>query len=193
MEYPELHHQAKHIDRLIDENIHAKRTVFLTTDQLQTIVVKVCPDFYVEDRGWHKIVFRHRRVDKNVVLKIGPQQSIENDHRTYKRVPHRIRHQIFARLFWHTKYCLLQEYGDPADVSAEQLSCIRRLIYRFGIFDVKADNLRKIEGDLKIIDANAIRIPLPTQMRIADELKAKFPEKLERIIGKVIKRLKKLA
>jgi len=177
-----LHHQAKHIDRLIDENRHAAKAAFLTSDQLKTIVTTVYPDFYMESCGWHKIVFRNRLANHKVVLKVGPQRSIEADHSAYKRIPHSIRHRVFARLFWHTKYCLLQEYGEAAQVNAQELNEIRRAVYRYGVFDIKAENIKRINGMLKIIDANVAAVPVPTLMSLMDRLKAKLPEKLDELL-----------
>ncbi len=188
MKYKELHHQAKHIDRLIDAELHARGGLFLTQEQIQAVICQNYPDFTVESSGWHKTVFRNRLVDHQIVLKVGPHKSIENDHRAYKRVPERMRHQFFARIFWHTKYCLLQEFGQKSKITQEQLNCVRQAIYKYGIFDVKSDNLRWIDGELKIIDANVTRIPLPTVLRKIDEIKPKLPKKLNMLIKKITKR-----
>ena len=142
----------------------------------------------MESCGWHKIVFRHKTLNHKVVLKVGPKKSIENDHQAYKRVPEHMRHIFFARIFWHTKYCLLQEYGTPANVTPQQLNCVRQAIYKYGIFDVKADNLRWINGELRIIDANVTRVPLPTVLRKIDEIKPKLPQKLDLLLKKITKR-----
>jgi hypothetical protein len=188
LKYRELHHQAKHIDRLIDANMPVGGSLFLSPEELEKIISKNYPDFYFESSGWHKVVFGSSAIDHKVVLKVGPKKSIELDHRAYTRVPERVRHQFFARIFWHTKYCLLQEYGIKAAVTKEQLTCVRQAIYKYGIFDVKADNLRWVDGELKVIDANVTRIPLPTALRKIDEIKPKLPKKLNSIIKKITKR-----
>jgi hypothetical protein len=72
----------------------------------------------------------------------------------------------------------LQEYGFPAHVNARELTQLRRMVNRYGIFDVKAENLKIIDGELKIIDANITSIPIPFVLRKIDEVKSKFPEKL---------------
>jgi hypothetical protein len=189
LKYRELHHQAKHIDRLVDAYIHAGGSLFITQENLKKIVLKYCPDFYVEGRGKHKIVFGNRAIDHKVVLKMGPKKSIENDHRAYKRVPEKERHRFFARIYWHTKYCLLQEYGFPAQVTSEQLAELRQAVYKYGIIDVKADNLRTVNGELKIIDANATRIPLPTLLQKIDEAKQKMPKKLKLFVERIVEPL----
>ena len=185
LKYRELHHQARHIDRLIDHHIHAEGSLFITQENLKKIVLDHYPDFYVESCGRHKIVFCNRTVDHKVVLKTGPKKSIENDHRAYKQLPERERHRFFARIYWHTKYCLLQEYGFPAQVTSEQMAQLRRAVYKYGIIDVKADNLRMVRGELKIIDANATRIPLPTVLAKRDEVKNMVPETLKVIVEKI--------
>ena len=189
MKYRQLNHEAKHIDRLIDAELHVKGGLFPTQEQLGALVSLNYPDFAVENCGWHKIVFRNRGFDHNVVLKIGPHKSIENDHRVYKTVPEDKRHRYFARIYWHTKYCLLQEYGEAANVTQEQLNCLRTAVYKYGVFDVKAENIRWIHGDLRIIDANVTRIPLPTVLRKIDEVKPKLPKQLDTLIKKITKRL----
>lgn len=191
MKYKELHHQAKHIDRLIDAELHLHGGLFPTPEQLQVLVTKNYPDFYVESCGWHKIVFRNRQANHKVVLKIGSHRRIENDHHTYKRVPESVRHQLFAKIYWHTKYCLLQEYGAPANITPQQLNCIRQAVYGYGVFDVKADNLRWVNGELKIIDANATRIMLPRMLRFIDELKPVLPPKLDELLARISKRFYK--
>ncbi len=142
----------------------------------------------MENSGWRKIVFGNRAIDHKIVLKVGPQKSIENDHHVYKSLPEEQRHKVFAKIFWHTKYCLLQEYGLPAKVSPEQLTSIRREVNKYGVFDVKAENLRSIDGKLRIIDANVTRIPLPTVLRKIDEVRPKIPKKLNLLIKAITKR-----
>jgi hypothetical protein len=66
---------------------------------------------------------------------------------------------------------------------------LRQAVYRYGIFDVKAENLRAIDGEIRIIDANATRIPLPTVLRKIDEAKPKIPKTLLNFLKKITKRL----
>jgi hypothetical protein len=188
VKYHELHHEAKHIDRLIDHELH-HTGIFPTQDRLAEIIAKNYPDFEVENCGWHKIVFRNRSFNHDVVIKIGPHKSIEADHSVYKAVPEDKRHRYFARIYWHTRYCLLQEYGVPVTATQEQLNCLRQAVYKYGVFDVKTENLSWINGELKIIDANVTRIPMPTILRKIDEIKPRLPKKLDELIKKVTKRL----
>ena len=188
MKYSDVYHQAKYIDRLLDYHIHSK-SVFLPREELILLILQSYPDLYVvESYGWHKVVFRIL-IGPTVVLKVGSKRSIENDHRAYERVPHSIRHLFFARIFWHTKYCLLQEYGLSVNVTANQLDYFRSVLYRYGVFDVKADNIRSINGELKLIDANSTVIRVPAILRKIDQIKAKLPKKIVLLGKKINKRL----
>ncbi len=189
MKYETIHHQAKQIDRLIDDYIRLRGSVLIPQVELKNLLLKDFPNLYVKDVGWHKMVFGVRGFDKKMVLKVGTKKIIENDHRAYKRVPESVRHQLFARIFWHTKYCLLQEYGFSAHVTQEELAHLRGIMYGYGIFDVKADNLKRINGQLKIIDVNVAPFPLPTVWKMVDETKPKLPKRLTLFIKKLTKPL----
>jgi hypothetical protein len=169
--------------------MHSSGTSFIPQEELKKLILKNFADLYVENFGWHKIVFSIRSMDQKIVLKVGTKKSIENDHRAYKRVPESLRHQIFARIFWHTKYCLLQEYGFPVQVTQEEIANLRKTVYKYGIFDVKAENIKSIEGHLKIIDANATRYPAPALLKKMDETKPKLPKRLVLFLKKVSRRI----
>jgi hypothetical protein len=188
VKYETLHHAARYLDHLIDDNLPGKSS-FLSQESLRNLVLGCFTDFYVEDCGWHKIVFGIHSADHQLVLKVGTRKSIEHDHEAYKRVPHQIRRSLFAKIFWHTKYCMLQQYGYPVEVSKQELLEIRRMVYRYGIFDVKAENLKRIDGEIRIIDASVTRVLLPTVLRKIDEVKPKLPKALvgfAKKVGKVI-------
>jgi hypothetical protein len=189
LKYKTLHHTAKQIDRLIDNYLQSRGTSFIPQEELKNLILKNYPDLYVKDFGWHKIVFGIRSTDQKVVIKVGTKKSIENDHRAYKRVPESMRHQLFARIFGHSKYCLVQEYGFAAHVSPEELDSIRKIVYRYGVFDVKAENLMRIDNQLKIIDVNMTPFPLPTVWKMVDEVKPKLPERLMFLFKKISKML----
>lgn len=178
VKYEKLHHAARYLDQLIDDNLPNRGSAFLTQESIKNIVLGCFKDFYVENCGWHKIVFGIHSADHKLVLKVGTKKSIELDHKTYKRVPKSVRHRLFAKVYWHTKYCLLQEYGYPIEVSEQQLFEIRWMVYKYGIFDVKADNLKRVDDEIKIIDANVTRVPLPWMLRKIDEVKPKLPKQL---------------
>jgi hypothetical protein len=185
LRYEQIHHDAKHIDRLIDLNLHVTKTQFMPQESLKKLVLSTFPDYYVINSGWHKTVFGNHKTDHKVVLKVGPKKSIESDHQSYKAVPKKVRHELFARIFWHTRYCLLQQYGEPIFVSTAELNCLRRTVYKYGIFDIKEDNLRLINCELRIIDANLTHVPLPFVFRKIDEIKIYLPKWIDQVAKKI--------
>ena len=189
MKYKTLNNTAKEIDHLIDHHLNSTGTSVIPQEELKKVVLRKFPDLYVQNFGWHKIVFGTHSIDQKIVLKVGPKNSIENDHRAYKRVPENMRHKLFARIFWHTKYCLLQEYGFPAHVTQEELMRLRQIVNRYGIFDIKAENVKCIDGKLKIIDANFASISIPFVLRKIDEVKPKLPKKLTLFFKTITKTL----
>ncbi len=189
MKYKTLHQTARQIDHLIDHYMHASRSTFIKQNELKNLILKDFPDLYVKDAGWHKIVFGIYSTEQKIVLKVGSQNSIEKDHRAYKRVPKNQRHQLFAKIFWHTKYCLLQQYGSPANVTKQELDILRRTVYQYGISDIKAENLKRINGELKIVDANATPFPLPRVWKMGDETKPRLPKRLVLFTKKITRML----
>jgi hypothetical protein len=169
--------------------MYSNGTSVISQEELKKLILKDFSDLYVKSFGWHKIVFGIHSLDQEIVLKVGAKKSIENDHRAYNRVPENQRHQLFAKIFWHTKYCLLQQYGSPAKVSQKELDHLRGIGYNYGIFDIKADNLMRIDGKLKIIDANITPFPLPTMWKMVDETKPKLPKRLMLFTKKVTRLL----
>ncbi len=188
MKYKTLHQTARKIDHLIDHHIHLGASLFPQEELKNTILAKF-PDLRFQSYGWHKIVFAIHSEEQKIVLKVGTRKSIENDHRAYKRVPENLRHQLFARIFWHTKYCLLQEYGFPTHVTPEELALLRGVVYKYGIFDIKEENLKRIDGQVKIIDANVTSIPMPIVIQKVDEVKPKLPKRLVLFIKKFTRML----
>jgi hypothetical protein len=189
LKFKSLHYIARQIDHSIDHYLHLSGSPVIPQLQLKELVIENFPDLYVRDFGWHKIVFGIHSADQKLVLKIGTKKTIENDHRVYKRIPESMRHQVFAKIFWHTKYCLLQEYGFPVQVNEEELIQLRRIVNRYGIFDVKVENLKRIDGKLKIIDANVTSIPIPYVLRKIDEVKPKLPKRLTHFFKIITKTL----
>lgn len=189
MKYKTLYQTARQIDHTIDHYLHKTGSATIPQLQLRQLIQKNFPEYYVKDYGWHKIVFGIKTTQEKIVLKVGNKRSIENDHRAYKRLPESLRHQFFAKIYWHTKYCLLQEYGYPASVSPEELDCLRLMLYKYGIFDVKAENIKQIGGQLKIVDANATSYPVATLLRKMDEVKPKLPKQLVLVLKKATRAL----
>ena len=153
-------------------------------NELKNIVLMIFPDSLMESFGIHKLVFRLRHKSHELALKIGKKEAIERDHKAYKQLPRNIRHVYFARVFWHTKYCLLQEYGLETQVTAEELVQLRSIASKFGLLDISCENIRNINGYLKIIDAGIAPPGLFRLWKAADFITLRLPPPVRRVIRK---------
>ena len=93
----------------------------------------------------------------------------------YKQLPPSLRHVYFARVFWHTKYCILQEYGVEVEASAEGVAQLRAIASKYGLLDITCDNIRSVNGNLKIIDASMAPPGLFRLWKTADAIKLRLP------------------
>jgi hypothetical protein len=184
VKFKTLHEKAKHLDDLIDDYIKTKHSGFVPFRSLEEIVVSVFPDAIKADFGLHKLVFRLNHKSHVLALKVGKADSVELDHKAYKQLPQAQRHIYFARIFWHTKYCLLQEYGAEAEASAEGVAQLRAIAGKYGLLDITCDNIRSINGNLKIVDASLAPPGLFKLWKTADVIKLRLPEPVRKAIRK---------
>src|SRR5712692_2145202 len=92
--------------------------------------------------------------ERDLVLKTGNRRSLYQDWRTYRRLPATLRNRYFAKLYWRTKYCLLQKYGKAGRVPPKRLATLKTVAQEHGLIDVRPDNIRLVEGVFKIVDAS---------------------------------------
>ena len=184
MKFKSLHEKAKLVDDLIDDYKETKGANFVPMSNLEKIVTAAFPDAVLVNFGLHKLVFYLKHKTHELALKTGKAQDIELDHKAYKQLPVSLRHVYFARVFWHTKYCLLQEYGIEAEVSPEEFAQIKIIADRYGLLDITCDNVRKVNGNLKIIDASIAPPGLFRLWKTADIIKDKLPPQIRKAIRK---------
>jgi len=184
VKFKTLHEKAKLVDDSIDEYIKTKKGSFVPMQNLEEIVLTTFPGSHVSNFGLHKLVFRLRHKSHELALKIGKSEAIERDHEAYKQMPPNVRHAYFARVFWHTKYCILQEFGVEADVSAQDLVQLRAIAGEYGLLDITCDNIRSVNGNLKIIDASIAPPGLFGLWQTADFIKLRLPSPIRKAIRK---------
>jgi hypothetical protein len=184
VKFKSLHEKARLLDDLIDEYMKAEGTGFVPMHRLQDMVATAFPDAVMVNFGLHKLVFRLRHKSHDLALKVGKAQALELDHRAYRQLPPSLRHVYFAGVFWHTKYSLLQEYGIKAEVTQRQLLQIRAIAGKYGLLDITCDNIRNVNGRLKIIDAGISPPGLFGLWKTADTIARRLPPPLSRIIRK---------
>jgi hypothetical protein len=174
--------KAKIVDDVIDAYIDSNNSVFVPMNELQQVVLTVFSEAKMLSFGMHKLVFLIPHGHHELALKIGKKDAIENDHKAYKKLPHPYRHLYFAHIFWHTKYCLLQEYGTKVEVTPQELSQIRSIASKFGLLDISCENIRNIDGYLKIIDAGIAPDGLYRLYKAADFVMLRLPPPIRRVV-----------
>ena len=170
MRYKEIYKKALLIDQFIDIN---RKSFNMPIKEIDVIIRYLFPSCYIRSKGWFKTVFRICAKDRTVVLKIGKKESIK----TYEMMPSHMQKKHFAKIFWHTKYCLLQEYGEEANPTMEEVERLRAIGLKYGISDIRKENIRKFGDRLKIIDA---KVTLPGSDKInfiKDLIRVKFSTK----------------
>jgi hypothetical protein len=184
VKFKSLHEKAKLVDDLIDDYRETKGTNFVPMRNLEKIITVAFPDAVLVNFGLHKLVFYLRHKSHELALKTGKSQDIEFDHKAYKQLPGSLRYIYFARVFWHTKYCLLQEYGIETEASNEGLAQLRAIANKYGLLDITCDNIRKVNGNLKIVDASLAPTGLFRLWKTADIVKLMLPQAIRKAIRK---------
>lgn len=96
---------------------------------------------------------------RDLVLKIGDAKNVKLDGNAYKYLPKTVRNRYFAKIYWHTKYCLLQKYGKEVKIPKNQKSKLKDDINwhlrnkPYYLSDIRPDNIRQVDGTPKVIDA----------------------------------------
>ena len=153
MHFSEIRKKAKLIDKFIEANAKSFR---LPMKEIDVIIRYLFPTCYIRSHGWYKTVFKVCTKSRHVVLKIGKKESIKDDMKVYKRIPAKVRRKYFAKIYWHTKYTVLQEYGEQANPTPEQVEFLKKVGLKYGLGDIRKQNIRMFDGNLKIIDSNII-------------------------------------
>ena len=151
MLYKAIKEKARQIDDFIDSN---KRAFKLPMKEVDIVIRYLFPSCYIRSKGWFKTVFKVCTEEKEVVLKIGKSKSIKKDVDGYKKIPPKVRRKHFARMYWHTKYTILQEYGEEASPTNNEVEELRKIALKYGLGDIKRENIRSFGGKLKIVDFN---------------------------------------
>ncbi|TSC74091.1 MAG: hypothetical protein G01um101433_1104 [Parcubacteria group bacterium Gr01-1014_33] len=158
MRHSRIYKNARVLDKLIDYYRNAHPGKKLPSKKVLDILMPLLfSDAQHIGRGYFKHAYYVSSSTRDLVLKIGKSESIRADIKVYKRLPKTVRNRYFAKLYWHTRYCLLQKYGKKAIVPKHIVDGLNQIGQQYGISDIgisNTKNIRKIDGHFKIIDAN---------------------------------------
>jgi hypothetical protein len=117
----------------------------------------VFPGSRLLGRGAYKSVYRVGSNVRDLALKTSNAKNIRVEGHVYKRLPPGVRNWYFGKIYWATKYCLLQKYGTRGRIPSGRLEKLKEIARRYGLTDVRPGNIRRIGKVFKIIDANPSR------------------------------------
>lgn len=148
-----IREKATLIDQFADSyNLSHKRKNF-PQKLVGELVRLLFPGSSYLGHGAFKYAYRISSRKRDLVLKVGRASSISRDLRTYKRLPLNIRNRYFAKIYWRTKYTMLQKFGKNGNIHDEDLAKLRKVAKRHGLSDIGARNVKRIDGKFKIVDA----------------------------------------
>lgn len=154
MRHSRIHKRARFIDEFIDSYRKVRKLRNFPHKAVKTILPLIFPGSRFAGRGAFKTVHKVSSRAKDLVLKTSRARHVKREKRAYERFPKSLRNRYFAKIYWITKYCVLQKYGRRAKVAEPELKRLKRKAKEHGLTDIRPENIRKVDGRFKIIDAN---------------------------------------
>jgi len=154
MRHETIYKKALYIDEFVDLYMRAKKRRTFPHKEVGQIIRLLFPSSMSRGRGAFKTVHKISSRERDLVLKMSRNENIRNDIETYYRLPRTKRNRCFAKIYWNTKYCLLQKYGKAVKVPPHVVESLKKKVKPYGLSDVRADNIRKVNGIFKIVDAS---------------------------------------
>lgn len=154
MRHALIRRKALLVDQFIDVYKHGRKRASFPHKAVGVMIPLLFPGSTLSGKGAFKTVHRVSSRERDLVLKTGNRGSMYNDHKAYRRVPSTLRNRYFAKVYWRTRYCLLQKYGTPGRVPPERMLKLKQIGRRYRLTDIREANIRKVEGVFKIVDAN---------------------------------------
>ena len=154
MRHALLHKKAEFIDHFIDVYKHARKRRSFPHQAVGTLIGLLFPGSSPEGRGAFKTVHKVSSRGRDLVLKTSSRKNLRVDERAYKRLPANVRNRYVAKIYWRTKYCLLQKYGTEAPVPPARLAKLGAVARHHGLTDIRPANIRRVGHVFKIVDAN---------------------------------------
>jgi len=149
-----IYQKALLIDRFIEFYMKAKKRKRFPRKEAGQVIKLLFPNSRNVGEGAFKKVFQISSRSRDLALKVSGEENIRNDVGAYDRLPKNIRNRCFAKIYWNTKYCLLQKYGKAVRVPPEVIGSLKKKVKPYGLSDVRVANIRKVDGKFKIVDAN---------------------------------------
>lgn len=158
--YKKIYKKALFVDEFIDTYNKVRKRSNFPHKLVLDLVRQLFPGTKFLGRGVLKTAHGITSGTNSLVLKISNRQTIADDMMVYNALPAKVRDRYFATIYWHTRHCLLQKRGRKVNVDSKDLLRIRKALSRYFdgkpyyITDIKPANIRKADGQVKLVDAN---------------------------------------
>ena len=150
-----LKRKAEIVDLIIDQYNRVRKRKRFPRKVITNVVNLFFPESRHLGRGAFKEVLLIRSQAYKYVLKVSSLKSTGRDWKIYNRLPRTLRNRYYAKIYWRTKYSLLQKYGKRVQLPDAELKKLRKFAKKYGLTDVRPGNIRKIDKHFKIVDANS--------------------------------------
>ncbi|HYN15437.1 MAG TPA: hypothetical protein VES66_06580 [Terriglobales bacterium] len=154
MRHARIYRKALFIDQFVDSYKKVRGTRHFPHKAVKTIIHLIFPSSSVSGRGAFKTVHKISSRARDLVLKTANPQHVKSDIQAYNRLPANIRNRYFAKIYWSTKYCLLQRYGKRRKVPPLELQRLQTVAKTHGLRDAREANVRFVDKLFKIVDAS---------------------------------------
>src|SRR3954471_24875209 len=105
-----LKRRAETLDLIIDQYNRVRKRKKFPKKIVEGVVRLLFPGSSFAGRGVFKEVHAIRSRAHTRVLKLSNGKSTNRDWKVYNQLPITLRNRYFAKIYWRTKYCLLQKY-----------------------------------------------------------------------------------
>ena len=155
MRHRTIHEKCLLIDQFVDFYMKAKKRKRFPHKEVGQVIKLLFPNSRNIGRGAFKTVHQISSRKRDLALKVSQERSIDRDLEAYNKLPSGIRNRYFAKIYWKTRYCLLQKYGKKVRVPPREIELLKKKVAPHGLTDVREANVRKVDGKFKIVDAIA--------------------------------------
>jgi hypothetical protein len=153
MRHKKIHDRAIFLDWFVESYNKVRRRKTFPHLAVRMIIKLLFPKWSYGGRGAFKTVYKVQSTKRKLVLKVANSKRIKTDFETYRSIPPSVRNRHFAKIYWHTKYIMLQKYGRKTRIPISELKKLKDVGKRYGLSDVRPDNIRRLNSHFKIVDA----------------------------------------
>lgn len=154
MRHTRIHKRALVLDAKIDAYRKARGLKNFPHKLVKKLIASLFPHSSFEGKGWHKSAHKVSTRRRDLVLKTGNAKSIRRDYGIFAGLSGKGSRRDFAKVYWATKYCMLQKFGEKKKVPSKELARLKEVGRKWQLSDVREENIRHVDRTYKIVDAS---------------------------------------